>query len=231
MTRTVSVAALALLAVLPLVAQTPKGWRLRADRGMSASDPDAAGAIKFVAMGSGFHATNPQATVFWNPANTVTGNYSLKGTFTLMKPSGPVEYYGLVVGGSDLEGAEQNYLYFMVAQDRTWLIKRRDGNATREVSAKTAGDLVKKRRQRKVHQYPRSAREGGQDRVPRQRYGRTHDAQDRPDGEDRRQLWHPGQSPPRCSWGRVRGREAVTCSPRATEAASESRCLRWVANT
>ena len=94
MTRTVSVAALALLAVLPLVAQTPKGWRLRADRGRSASEPDAAGAIKFVARGSGFHATNPQATVFWNPANTVTGNYLLKGTFTLMKPNCPQLQFG-----------------------------------------------------------------------------------------------------------------------------------------
>ena len=48
----------------------PKGWMLRADRSTSASDPDAAGAIKFMAMGAGFHAITPQAAVFWNPANT-----------------------------------------------------------------------------------------------------------------------------------------------------------------
>jgi hypothetical protein len=53
---------------------------------------------------SGFHATNPQAAVFWHPANTATGNYSLKGTFTLMKPSGHTNYYGLVFGGSELGG-------------------------------------------------------------------------------------------------------------------------------
>ena len=140
----VSVAVLALLAVAPLIAQAPKGWMLRVDRSTSASDPDATGAIKFVAMGSGFHATNPQAAVFWNPANTVTGNYSLKGTFTLIESSGHSEYYGLVFGGSDLEGAGQNYLYFMVAQDGTWLVKRRDGAATQNVSAKTSSDAVKK---------------------------------------------------------------------------------------
>jgi hypothetical protein len=145
MKRHVSVAAIALLAVVPLVAQAPKGWRLRADRSTSASDPDAAGAIRFVAAGPGFHATTPQAAVFWNPANTVSGNYLLKGTFTLLRPSGHVNYYGLVFGGSGLEGAEQSYLYFVVAQDGTWLIKRRDGNiATRDVSARMPNAAVKR---------------------------------------------------------------------------------------
>jgi hypothetical protein len=145
MKRHPCVAALALLAVVPLVAQAPKGWMVRVDRSTSASDPDAAGAIKFVTMGSGFHATNPQAAVYWNPANTVTGNYSLKGTFTLMKPSGHTNYYGLVFGGSDLGGPKQSYLYFMVAQDGTWLIKHRDGDAaTHDVSAKTPSSAVKK---------------------------------------------------------------------------------------
>ena len=37
----VQVAALALVAVAPLVAQAPKGWKLRVDRSTSASDPDA----------------------------------------------------------------------------------------------------------------------------------------------------------------------------------------------
>ena len=44
--------------------------------------------VKFVTSGSGFHATNPQAAIYWNPGNTASGNYSLKGTFTLVKPSG-----------------------------------------------------------------------------------------------------------------------------------------------
>ena len=144
MKRRVSVAVLVLLAVVPLVAQAPRGWMVRADRSTSASDPDAAGAIKFVAMGAGFHATTPQAAVFWNPANTVTGAYSLKGTFTLMKPSSHANYYGLVFGGSGLEGPGQSYIYFVVAQNGTWLIKRRDGDAaTRDVSAKTANAAVK----------------------------------------------------------------------------------------
>ena len=142
MKRFTTVAMLVMFAVLPLVAQAPKGWKVRADRSTSASDPDAAGTIKFATSGSGFHATNPQAAVFWNPANTVTGNYSLKGTFKLMKPSGHTNYYGLVFGGSDLEGPKQTYLYFLVAQDGTWIVKRRDGDAATKDVAKAANDAV-----------------------------------------------------------------------------------------
>jgi hypothetical protein len=136
--------ALALVAFAPLVAQTPKGWKMRVDRSASASDPDAPGDIKFVTMGAGFHATNPQAAVYWNPANTAAGAYTLKGTFTLMKPSGHTNYYGLVFGGSALEGPQQSYLYFVVAQDGTWLIKNRDGAASPTLAPKTPNDVVKK---------------------------------------------------------------------------------------
>ncbi len=145
MKRQISIAAFALLAVVTLAAQAPKGWMVRADRSTTASDPDAAGAIKFVTMGTGFHATNPQAAVYWNPVNTASGAYTLKGTFTLMKPSGHTNYYGLVFGASDLAGPKQSYLYFLVAQDGTWLVKRRNGDAdTQNVAAKTANDAVKK---------------------------------------------------------------------------------------
>jgi hypothetical protein len=144
MLRHTSIALFALASIAPLVAQTPAGWKVRVDHSTSASDPDGAGAVKFVTEGSGFHCTNPQAAVYWNPANTAKGTYTVKGTFTLMKPSGHTNYYGLVFGGSGLEGADQAYLYFEVAQDGTWLIKSRNGSATPPVSAKTASDLVKK---------------------------------------------------------------------------------------
>jgi hypothetical protein len=144
MIRRTFLAALVALAVVPLAAQAPKGWLVRADRSMSATDPDAAGAIKFMAMGSGFHAMNPQAAVYWNPANTATGAYTLKGTFTLQTPSGHTNYYGLVFGGAELEGAGQNYTYFLVAQDGTWLVKHRTGAATENVVTKMASDAVKK---------------------------------------------------------------------------------------
>src|SRR6185436_2247087 len=122
MKRCVTLFVLSLVASATLFAQgVPAGWKERVDRSTNAQDPDAAGTIKFVTMGTGFHATNPQAAVYWNPANTMTGTYTLKGTFTLMKPSDHTNYYGLVFGGHDLDNAKQSYTYFLVAQDGTWL--------------------------------------------------------------------------------------------------------------
>jgi len=146
MKRHVHAAVMALVALAPLIGQAPpKGWKMRVDRSTSASDPDAEGQIKFVTMGTGFHATNPQAAVYWNPAGTATGAYTLKGTFTLMKPSGHNNYYGLAFGGSDLDGPQQSYLYFLVGQNGTWIIKRRDGDAkTENIAPRTPNDAVLK---------------------------------------------------------------------------------------
>ena len=144
MKRSLSAALLVFAVTAPLVAQAPKGWMVRPDRSTSASDPDKAGTIKFVTMGQGFHATNPQAAVYWNPANTATGTYTIKGTFVLQKPSDHTNYYGIVFGGSDLDNAKQSYLYFLVAQDGTWLLKKRDGDANAvNVIGKTANAAVK----------------------------------------------------------------------------------------
>jgi len=144
MKRYAAIAVLALIAIAPLWAQVPKGWMLRVDRSTEASDPDAPGAIKMVPTGSGFHVTTPQAAVFWNPANTASGNYTLKGTFKLIKSSGYLEYYGLILGGSNLAAAGQEYLYFVITDDGTWLVKRRTGGSAQEVSDKTPSSAVKK---------------------------------------------------------------------------------------
>ena len=144
MKRNAALAVLVLVAAVPLLAQVPKGWMLRIDRSTEASDPDAPGAIKMVPTGSGFHVTTPQAAVFWNSANTASGNYTLKGTFTLNKSTGFLEYYGLIFGGSNIEGAGQEYLYFVITDDGTWLVKRRTGRSAQEVSEKTSSPAVKK---------------------------------------------------------------------------------------
>jgi ABC-type oligopeptide transport system substrate-binding subunit len=140
----IQVALLALAAFAPLAAQSPQGWKMRVDRSTAASDPDAPGDIKFVVNGSGFHATNPQAAVYWNPANSASGTYNLKGTFTLMKPSGHNNYYGLVFGGSGLEGPQQSYSYFVIGQNGSWLIKHREGDTASNVTPRTPSDAVKK---------------------------------------------------------------------------------------
>jgi len=140
--RGIVFALMALLAAATQWAQGPKGWMVRGDHSSEAQDPDAAGAVKIATSGLGFHITTPQAAVFWSPTNTAGGNYTLKGTFTLLQPTGHAEYYGLIFGGSGLQGSDQSYLYFVVAEDGTWLVKHRSGASTDTVVEKAPNAAV-----------------------------------------------------------------------------------------
>ena len=126
------VAPIALIACLvtPLTAQTPPGLKMRVDRSTDAQDPDDNPELKVVTAGKGFRVTGGPAGVFWMPTNTAAGNYTVRATFNLQKPSNHTNYYGLVFGGSALEGASQAYNYFVVAQNGRFLIKQRSGDAT-----------------------------------------------------------------------------------------------------
>jgi hypothetical protein len=140
--RVLPIALIACL-VAPLSAQAPAGLKMRVDRSTDASDPDNTPDVKVVTAGKGFRVTGGPAVVLWNPANTATGNYSLKATFTLMKPSSHQNFYGLVFGGSALEGAAQAYTYFTVAQTGAFLIKGRNGDQTPNIVGRTPHASIK----------------------------------------------------------------------------------------
>ena len=144
MFKRVVLAALISSLVVPLAAQAPAGWKMRLDRSKSAQDPDDKSGVTFMAMGKGFHVAGGPAGVYWNPSSTAMGNFIAKGTFTLLKPSNHTNYYGLVFGGQGLEGADQRYTYFTVAQDGTFLIKQRTGEATRDIKGNTPSPAIKK---------------------------------------------------------------------------------------
>ena len=131
------------LITVPAAAQAPAGWSVRIDRSQSATDPDNTPNLKFATMGKGFHVTSGPAGVFWNPANTATGDFTATGTFTLMKPSGHTNYYGLVFGGANLGRADQTYVYFLVAQDGTFIVKHRAGEQVHDVKGYTRHAAVK----------------------------------------------------------------------------------------
>ena len=129
--------------VAPLVAQAPAGLKVRVDRSTDASDPDDTPELKVVTMGTGFRVTGGPAGVFWKPAQTATGNYTLRGTFNLMKPSGHLNYYGLVFGGSDLSAASQAYTYFVIGQNGTFQVRQRAGETVTSVLGRTPHEAVK----------------------------------------------------------------------------------------
>jgi len=105
----------------------PAGWTIRADKG------DAKNA-KVVTMGSGLHLTLGPAIILYRADTRGSGPFHTLATFTQTKPSKHAEGYGLFVGGQELEGATQKYLYFLIRQDGSYLIKRRAGEKTVDVS-------------------------------------------------------------------------------------------------
>jgi hypothetical protein len=69
---------------------------------------------KFSQDGKVLHITTGPAITYWNPANTATGNYTVKATFNepkYMNLNSHPHPYGLVIAGNDLGTAQQSYLY------------------------------------------------------------------------------------------------------------------------
>lgn len=143
MIRRISMAVFALLVAVPLAAQAPSGWEMRVDRSTNPSDPDDVPEVTVTPTADGFEVHTGPAVTMWNPANTASGEFTLEGTFTLLEPSSHVNYYGLIYGAGALEGAQQNYIYFLVGQDGSYTIRHRAGNETvHDIQGRTPHDAV-----------------------------------------------------------------------------------------
>ena len=143
MTRRILMALLAVMITAPLAAQTSAGLQLRLDHSTNADDPDDVPNVMVADVGSGFQINTGPAVTAWNSSNTASGTYTLSGTFTMIEPSGHVNYYGLVYGAGGMEGDGQNYLYFLVAQNGTYIVKHRAGNeTTHDIQGRTSHSAI-----------------------------------------------------------------------------------------
>lgn len=106
----------------------PAGWSAR---------PDGTGdlkSVKFVPMAPGYHVTLGPATILYRKSDRANGPFHTLATFHQTKKLEHSEGYGLFIGGQALDGKDQKYTYFLVRDDGNYLIKRRDGEKTSEVS-------------------------------------------------------------------------------------------------
>ncbi|MQA90368.1 MAG: hypothetical protein GEU90_09035 [Gemmatimonas sp.] len=143
MIRRFAAALLAILVAVPLAAQAPAGLQMRVDESTSATDPDDVPDVTISSAEGGIEVNTGPAAVIWEPANTATGTYTLSARFTLQALSDHVNYYGLMFGGNELEADSQNYLYFLVAQDGSFLVKHRAGDeTTHDIQGRTPHDAV-----------------------------------------------------------------------------------------
>ena len=138
----IATAALAALAV-PLAAGAQgvqaDGWEARLD-----FEADIDSVLSFMSMGSGVHVTTTGAgfAIFWQPGSTAEGNFSISATFTQMEVSDHPNAYGLFWGGSDLQGPDQQYSYFMLRQGGEFLIRKRMGTDLPILVEWTAHDAI-----------------------------------------------------------------------------------------
>ena len=89
------------------------GWTGQIDPGEAKRGQVLANA-KIATEGSAMHVTTGPAVVYWNPANTASGDYTVKATFTEPKYMNVNDHphpYGIFIGGNDMGTANQSYLY------------------------------------------------------------------------------------------------------------------------
>jgi hypothetical protein len=123
---------LAVLASASLSAQSdkrPDGWRVRLDN----PGPDSTKVV-FSTMAPGWHITTGPAVILWNPTTTAKGAYKAETNIHLFKPASEhAEAFGLFVGGANLDAENESYTYFMIRNDRQYLVKQRAGKETKDV--------------------------------------------------------------------------------------------------
>ncbi len=146
----VAISALAVLLAVPIAAgaqedpdravagaaKLPAGWDARTDRGGPLDN------VQFEERAGAYHVTLGPATVFYRTDNTASGNYQVTATFTQKRAPSHPEAYGLLIGGSDLDGEAQRYTYLIVRGSGQFMIKRRTGATTETVVPWTSSDAV-----------------------------------------------------------------------------------------
>jgi hypothetical protein len=81
---------------------------------------------KFAQEGNLLHVTTGPAVTYWNPANKVTGNFTVKATFNepkYMNLNSHPHPYGIVIAGNDLGTAQQSYLYCAAYGDGNFIVR------------------------------------------------------------------------------------------------------------
>ncbi|NNL30860.1 MAG: hypothetical protein HKO77_07545, partial [Gemmatimonadetes bacterium] len=109
----------------------------------NAADPDDVPDVTITNVDGGFEVHTGPAAVVWDEGQTASGEFNLSATFTLLEPSGHPNYYGLFYGGGDLNTDAQNYMYFLIAQNGTYIIKHRANNETvHDIVGRTPHDAI-----------------------------------------------------------------------------------------
>jgi len=89
------------------------GWMGKIDAGEAAQGATLESA-RLAMDGEALHVTTGPAVAYWNPANTASGMYTVKATFTephYMNLNNHPHPYGIFIAGNNMGTDQQSYLY------------------------------------------------------------------------------------------------------------------------
>ena len=81
---------------------------------------------KLVPAPNGFTVTTGPAVTYWNPANTASGDYTVKATFTepkFMNLNDHPHPYGIMIAGNDLGTPNQSYIYCAAYGNGNYIVR------------------------------------------------------------------------------------------------------------
>jgi hypothetical protein len=122
---------------------TVNGWQGKADignkQGLTVNDS------KFAPEGTGFRLVTGPAGVYWNPANTAKGDYSVKATFKEAKQTYNHPHpFGVFIGGTQLDTDTPSMLYCVAYRDGTFLVRQFVAGKVNTIVRKTPHESVAK---------------------------------------------------------------------------------------
>jgi hypothetical protein len=101
------------------------GWTGKIDANEEKSG-QALNNAKLAPEGAGMRVTTGPAVAYWNPANTASGNYTVKATFRepeYMNVNNHAHPYGVFIGGNDMGTENQSYLYCAAYGDGRFIVR------------------------------------------------------------------------------------------------------------
>ena len=150
-------AAVALLIALPTVAAAQDadrsvagggisvaGWKGKIDAGAMAQGKTVNDS-KFSMNAGKLDLKIGPAAIYWSDANRATGDYEVKASFTenAHKPNHP-HSYGVFIGGSDLDTADQSFAYCIAYANGTYSVKYFHGASVVTVADRVASPAINK---------------------------------------------------------------------------------------
>ena len=101
------------------------GWQGKVDpneaqRGLTLDN------AKLAQEGEALHVTTGPAVTYWNPANTASGDYTVKATFREPKYMALNDHphpYGIVIAGNDMGTDQQSFLYCAAYGNGSFIVR------------------------------------------------------------------------------------------------------------